>query len=136
MALELVVVTPHGEAFSETVEHVVLPGAEGDFGVLESHERFLAPLKHGPMEIKLTSGTTEWAAISGGFAEVTGNHVVVLVDECFKAHEIDLAHAQHTLAEAEAELAELLRNTHDEDRRAQIETSIVRAAVHVDVHGR
>jgi F-type H+-transporting ATPase subunit epsilon len=136
MALELIVVTPNGEAFSDVVEQVVLPGAEGDFGVLDSHEKFLAPLKHGPMEIKLSDGKTEWAAISDGFAEVTGSQVVVLVDECFKAHEIDLEHAQHTLAEAERELTELLRDTNNEDHRALLETTMVRASVHVDVHGR
>ena len=39
MSIDLVVVTPHGEAFSEPVEQVVLPGAEGDFGVLENHRQ-------------------------------------------------------------------------------------------------
>ena len=136
MALDLIVVTPHGEAFSEPVEQVVLPGAEGDFGVLESHEKFLAPLKAGAMEIKLADGNSEWAAISSGFAEVTGSQVVVLVDECFKAHEIDLAHAQHTKAEAEEELKNLLEEINGEEHRARLEHAVVRAAVHIDVHGR
>jgi F-type H+-transporting ATPase subunit epsilon len=136
MALDLIVVTPHGEAFSEPVEQVVLPGAEGDFGVLESHEKFLAPLKSGAMEIKLPDGKSEWAAISSGFAEVTGNQVVVLVDECFKAHEIDLDHAHHSKAEAERELKELLEGINEEDHRDRLENAIVRSAVHIEVHGR
>ena len=68
MALELIVVTPAGEALSEEIEQVVLPGEAGDFGVLESHERFLTPLQLGPMQIIRSSGT-EWAALSSGFAE-------------------------------------------------------------------
>lgn len=136
MALELIVVTPMGQAFAEAVDRVVLPGSEGDFGVLESHEKFLAPLKNGPMEILLPDGRTEWAAVSDGFAEVTGNQVVVLVDECFKAHEIDIEHAQHTLADAERELRELLEETYEEEHRARVETTIVRASVQIDVHGR
>ncbi len=36
MPLDLIVVTPHGEALAESVDRVVLPGAEGEFGVLES----------------------------------------------------------------------------------------------------
>jgi F-type H+-transporting ATPase subunit epsilon len=136
MALDLIVVTPHGEAFSETVEQVVLPGAEGDFGVLESHEKFLAPLRHGPMEIKLADGKSEWAALSDGFAEVSGSQVVVLVDECFKAHEIDLEHAQHSMAEAERELGELLKEVNDEEHKARLENAVVRAAVQIEVHGR
>jgi F-type H+-transporting ATPase subunit epsilon len=136
MALDLVVVTPQGEAFAETVEQVVLPGTEGEFGVLESHEKFLAPLKQGPMEIKLPDGTSEWAAISDGFAEVTGSHVVVLVDECFKAHEIDPDHAQHSLEEANRELAELLHDVNEEEHVARLEHAAVRASVQIEVHSR
>ena len=136
MSMDLIVVTPEGERFSEPVERVVLPGAEGDFGVLESHEKFLAPLKPGPMEITLPGGQIEWAAIAGGFAEVTGNQVVVLVDECFKAHEIDIEHAQHTKAEAESELKALLEDINEEDRRAALEDAVVRAGVQIEVHGR
>ena len=62
MAIELVVVTPEGEALSETVQQVVLPGEAGEFGVLESHERFLTPLQLGPMEIIRDSGN-EWACL-------------------------------------------------------------------------
>ncbi len=134
--MDLIVVTPNGEAFSLPVEQVVLPGAEGEFGVLESHEKFLAPLVPGPMEIRLADGSSEWAAISSGFAEVTSSQVVVLVDECFKAHEIDLEHAQHSKAEAEQELRDLFQEIGDEERRARLESAIVRASVQIDVHGR
>jgi F-type H+-transporting ATPase subunit epsilon len=136
MALDLIVVTPQGEAFAEPVTRVVLPGVEGEFGVLESHERFLAPLKPGPMEITLPDGRSEWAAIAGGFAEVTGTQVVVLVDECFKAHEIDIESARHTRDEAERELKGLLEEIDQEERRARLEDTIVRASVQIEVHGR
>ena len=136
MSLDLIVVTPQGEVFSETVEQVVLPGSEGDFGVLEEHEKFLSPLRAGPMEIQLPGGNTEWAAISDGFAEVTGTQVVVLVDECFKAHEIDIEHAQHSRAEAERELADLLVSIENEDRRQALEDTIVRLSVQIEVSDR
>ena len=136
MAIDLVVVTPHGEAFSEPVEQVVLPGAEGDFGVLENHERFLAPLKPGPMEIRLPGDRTEWAAISGGFADVSSDQVVVLVDECFKAHEIDIDHARMTREEVEQSLQEIMHDAEEADHRARLETAAVRAAVHIDVYTR
>ena len=41
MALELSIVTPEGQAYDGAVESVVLPGSEGDFGILEGHERLL-----------------------------------------------------------------------------------------------
>ena len=136
MPLDLIVVTPQGESFSEVVEQVVLPGAEGEFGVLESHEKFLTALRPGAVEIKLPDGTLEWAAISDGFAEVTGSQVVVLVDECFKAHEIDLEHAQRTRAEAEHELEQLLEQLETEEVRARLEATVVRASAMIEVHGR
>ena len=136
MSLEVVVVTPEGEAFSETAEQVVLPGTEGYFGVLEEHEKFLSPLKPGAMEIHLPDGTVEWAAISDGFAEVTAKQVVVLVDECFKAHEINIDEAQHTRAEAEQELAELLTSIETQEHRERLENTIVRLSTQIDVGSR
>ena len=136
MSLEVVVVTPEGEAFSETADQVVLPGTEGYFGVLEEHEKFLSPLKPGTMEIHLTDGSVEWAAISDGFAEVTAKQVVVLVDECFKAHEINLDEAQHTRAEAEQELAELLISIENQEHRDRLENTIVRLSTQIDVGSR
>jgi F0F1-type ATP synthase epsilon subunit len=47
VSLELVIVTPTGEVYHGPVATVVLPGTEGDFGVLPGHERFLAPLRIG-----------------------------------------------------------------------------------------
>ena len=136
MSINLIVVTPEGEAFSEAVTSVVLPGAEGDFGVLEEHARFLAPLKAGPMEIKLENGESEWAGVSGGFAEVSGNQVVVLVDECYKAHEVDLDHAIRTREEAEQAIEELMKQEHEAEVRARLEESVVRASVQIELHGR
>jgi F-type H+-transporting ATPase subunit epsilon len=136
MALELVVVTPEGEAFAEPVDQVVLPGAEGDFGVLESHEKFLAPLKPGPMEIKLAGGRSEWAAVSDGFAEVSSTRVVVLVDECSKADEIDIEHARTTVDETERALQEIADTPEEADRRARLESALVRANVLIDVYTR
>ena len=87
MALELVVVTPEGEAFAETVDQVVLPGEAGEFGVLESHERFLTPLAAGPMEVQ-SGGNSRWAALSGGFAEVDGclidTGIASIWDDCLR----------------------------------------------------
>ena len=133
MSLEVIVVTPEGEVFSESAEQVVLPGSEGDFGVLEQHEKFLSPLRPGSMEIQFADGHSEWAALSDGFAEVTGEEVVVLVDECFKAHEIDIEHAQHTRAEAEQELADLLVSLETEEHRARLENTIVRLSAQIEV---
>ena len=139
MPIELFMVTPQGEVFAEPVERVVLPGSEGEFGVLESHERFLAPLKPGPVQIDMLDGRCEWAAIAGGFAQVTGERLVVLVDHCTRAHEIDLEDAERRRQEAERELAALeaeIEAEQEEDRRTAIEHALVTARVQIDVHAR
>ena len=56
MSIDLTIVTPQGIVFQGPVESVVLPGAEGEFGVLENHERFLSPLRTGEVEIKTRRG--------------------------------------------------------------------------------
>jgi F-type H+-transporting ATPase subunit epsilon len=81
MSLQLTIVTPVGEAFHGPVESVVLPGSEGDFGVLPRHERLMTALRVGEIEIRTASGTRR-AAISEGFADVSGEEVVVMVTSC------------------------------------------------------
>jgi F-type H+-transporting ATPase subunit epsilon len=81
MSLELTIVTPQGEAFRGPIESVVLPGSEGDFGVLPRHERLLTSLRVGEVEIKTSTGTRR-ASISEGFADVSGSEVVVMVTSC------------------------------------------------------
>ena len=135
MALELVVVTPEGEAFSETVDQVVLPGEAGEFGVLESHERFLTPLAPGPMEVQ-SGGSSRWAALSGGFAEVDGARVVVLVDACALASDIDRASVETERAQAESDLADLAETEENAAERARLADLIARADVKLTVSGR
>jgi len=139
VAFELVVVTPEGEAFSGQVEQVVLPGVSGEFGVLENHERFLTPLVLGPMHI-LRGGAaesgSEWAAITGGFAEVDGSRVVVLVDSCALASEIDSEAVRARHAEASDALASLPGSDETEGERERLSTVIARSELELDVAGR
>ena len=135
MALELIVVTPAGEALSEEIEQVVLPGEAGDFGVLESHERFLTPLQLGPMQIIRSSGT-EWAALSSGFAEVEGSRVVVLVDSCALATDIDRDASEARRVEAGGELASLADSGENAGERARLMAVVARAELELDVAAR
>ncbi len=135
MALDLVIVTPEGEAFSGNVEQVVLPGSEGEFGVLEEHERILAPLQHGAIEIQ-TDGGTQWAAVSNGFADVAGERVVVLADSCVLSGDIDRAAATTAKSEAEAELASLGDGDENDTRREALGEVIRQSDVPLEVAGK
>ena len=89
MALSLYIATPQGEAFDAEVETVVLPGVEGDFGVLEGHEAFISALRAGGIEIRQADGSRRIAAVPGGFAEISGAEVSVMVGRCEFADEAD-----------------------------------------------
>ena len=75
MIFELV--TPENLLFSEKVDMVVVPGAEGDFGVLEGHAPLISTLRNGVVETT-SVGTTRRFSVEGGFAEVTGDRCTVL----------------------------------------------------------
>ncbi len=106
MPFELVIVTPGREVYRDRVDGVELPGSEGDFGVLEGHERFLCPLRLGRAEIRTGRGTVA-AAIGSGFARVEGRSVSVLVEACELAGEIDVAAARAAEARARESLGGL-----------------------------
>ncbi len=135
MPVQLTIVTPEGESFSGSVETVVLPGSEGDFGVLEHHERFLAPLRIGAVSIGRAEGAV-WAAVSEGFAEVDGERVVVLVDSCELAEDIDAAEARDGGGRIRNALQDLGGGGEDERRRAELEAELELAELKVAIAGR
>ena len=131
MSIELVVVTPQGEAFSGPVDEVVLPGAAGEFGVLESHERFLSALDHGCMEIRTGEGS-RFSAVSNGFAEVSGEKVVVMVDSLVNAGDVDVEAARTNQQEAKSELEGLSDDEANDARRADLEDTLARATAQLE----
>ena len=134
MPFELTIVTPEGQAYQGSVERVVLPGSEGEFGVLTNHERFLAPLRVGAVEI-LTDEGTLYAAVADGFAEVDGESVTVLVDSCELEHEIDAARADAAEVAAQQYL-EKTAGDDDPERYQQFEAALERARTRVAVSQR
>ena len=123
MPFQLTIVTPQGTAYEGAAESVVLPGSEGDFGVLPSHERLLAPLRIGEVEIR-SDGDRVYAAIAEGFAEVNGETVVVMVESCEAATDVDLARAELARDRAEQDLAAL---DEDAERYREFEQALERA---------
>jgi F-type H+-transporting ATPase subunit epsilon len=82
MALRFELVTPARLVRSEDVHMVVVPGAEGEFGVLEGHAPFMSTIKDGTVKV-YTSATAapQEIAIVGGFAEVTPKGLTVLAEK-------------------------------------------------------
>ena len=82
MALHFELVTPEKLIRSEDVHMVVVPGTEGDFGVLEGHAPLMSTVRDGNLEIYKSSmsETPQTIRIEGGFAEVNEKGLTVLAE--------------------------------------------------------
>ena len=81
MALHFELVTPVRLVRSEDVYMVVVPGTEGEFGVLEGHAPFMSTVRDGAVKVyKNEGGTPEEIIVQGGFAEVTAQGITVLAE--------------------------------------------------------
>ncbi len=81
MALHFELVTPAKLERSEDVYMVVVPGTEGDFGVLEGHAPVMSTIRDGALQVYRTEGATpEKIEVRGGFAEVGDNGLTVLAE--------------------------------------------------------
>jgi F-type H+-transporting ATPase subunit epsilon len=102
-ALTLEVVTPERAVVRESVAEVQLPGREGYLGILPGHTPLLTELGTGALSYR--QGTqTRRVAVSGGFAEVLPDRVIVLADSAERPEEIDAARARTALTAAEKQL--------------------------------
>ena len=81
MALNFELVTPEKLVRSDNVHMVVVPGTEGDFGVLEGHAPFMSTIRDGELQIYTSAnGTPEIIRIEGGFAEVNEKGLTILAE--------------------------------------------------------
>jgi F-type H+-transporting ATPase subunit epsilon len=81
MALHFELVTPARLVRSDDVHMVVVPGAEGEFGVLEGHAPFMSTIRDGALKVYKTEGSQpEEIMLQGGFAEVSATGLTVLAE--------------------------------------------------------
>jgi F-type H+-transporting ATPase subunit epsilon len=81
MALHFELVTPEKLLRSEDLQMVVVPGSEGDFGVMEGHAPYMSTLRDGEIAIYRTwPGEPEKVPVQGGFAEVSETGLTVLAE--------------------------------------------------------
>jgi F-type H+-transporting ATPase subunit epsilon len=103
MPLQLDIVTPEKKVFSDAVDNVYLPGADGEIGVLPMHAGLVTALKPGELRY-LHKGQVVTLAIGSGFAEVTQTKVVVLTDMALGEAEIDELSAEEAIKRAQEKL--------------------------------
>ena len=100
-------VSPEKLLISEEVSHVVVPGAEGEFGVLAHHAPLLSTLKPGIVTVyKTEGGAPEKLFVRGGFADVNPKGLTILADEAVPMAEFDVASLDVAIKDAEEDLAD------------------------------
>ena len=103
--LTLEIVTPDRALLREEVDEVVVPGNQGEFGVLPGHTPLLSTLKIG--ELWYRQGQEKhYLAIAFGFVEVLPDRVTVLAQVGERAQEIDVQRAERAKQRAEQRLAQ------------------------------
>jgi F-type H+-transporting ATPase subunit epsilon len=111
-------VTPDGAAFEGEAVMMIVPGADGEIGVLARHAPLIATLKAGSTRVHLGEGDDRVRefATGPGFFKVEQDRAIALVDDAVLAKDIDVERARKQLEEAQAELERIDRGDSDADR--------------------
>lgn len=110
IAFELV--SPDRLLLSEDVEMVVIPGTEGDFGVLVDHQPMISSVRPGILEVHAEGAELRRIFVNGGFAEVTGDRCVVMTEEALPLDEVERADIEQRIKDGEEDL-EAVKTDHD-----------------------
>ena len=130
--LKLEIITPAAKIFEGDVDSVLLPGIEGEMGILPRHEALVIELQAGELQL-VQKGQTQVFAIGEGFAEITGSSVGVLTDSAVTEKEIDEKAAEIAVKRAE----ELLKSSTLEGEELEAtQASLARSLAQIKVKRR
>lgn len=104
--VEFELVSPSRLLTSLPVSMVVVPGAEGDIGVLPGHAPLICTVRPGVIKVSEDDKVTEQIFVAGGFCEVSPERCTVLSEEAMHVGDIDASEASDRLANAEQALAD------------------------------
>jgi F-type H+-transporting ATPase subunit epsilon len=129
--LKLEIVTPEEKIYSEDVDMVTLPGAEGELGVYPKHVPVLTTLKPGELRV-IKDGRETAMAVGEGFVEIKTDGVSVLTDMALEPEKIDIEAAEKAVASAQA----AMREDHTAEEVAAIQASMQKALAQLHVKRR
>ena len=98
--IELEIVTPAKILFSKSADMAVIPGGEGDFGVLAGHAPMLSQIRAGTIDIYDGDKVSTQIFVEGGIAEITAVRCTVLAEEALMVADIDKTAAEERLLKA------------------------------------
>jgi F-type H+-transporting ATPase subunit epsilon len=126
--LRLEFVTPDRAVAQSEVDEVVIPGEEGDLGVLPGHAPLLTALRPGAMWYR-KGAEKVYAFVAGGFAEVMPDRVSILAQVAEREEEIDIARAEAAKHRAEDVLAHPMTDLDMERARIELARAIARLEI-------
>lgn len=115
-AVNFELVSPEKLLLSEAVEMVLIPGSEGDFGVLPGHAPMISSLRPGVICIFENGKVGKRLFVAGGFAEVTPQRCTILAEKALPLEDMVVADLTALLQKTEKELSEM----QDNHKRAQV----------------
>jgi len=119
--VEFELVSPERLLLSRAVEMVVVPGVEGDFGVLAGHAPLISTVRPGIIEVHEDGKITDRIFVAGGFAEVNAERCTVLAEVAMPVGEIDRGKVEQELKD----LADDLAAAKTEDAAAAIQAKLL-----------
>jgi len=126
--VEFELVSPERLLVSQAVDMVVVPGEEGDFGVLPGHALVMSQLRPWVVEIYEGDAVTDRVFVAGGFAEVTPRRCTVLAEEALALNDVGRDKAASRLSDAN----QAVEDARNDDERARAESEQVIAAALVE----
>jgi F-type H+-transporting ATPase subunit epsilon len=123
--------TPDRSVFEDAVDGVIVPGEEGELGVLAGHARLVSTLIPGVVRY-VQNDRSFSCAIGGGFVEVYRDGVTVLADSLERPEDIDVGRATRDYEEARKNLANAIKTT-DESSVVHVQEHLARAETRLKV---
>ncbi|MCL4165410.1 UNVERIFIED_CONTAM: hypothetical protein GTU68_060856, partial [Idotea baltica] len=99
-------VSPERQLLSEQVTEVVVPGAEGEFGVLKNHAPFVSTILPGILKVNRETGGWDEYFVRGGFADVAAGGLTVLAEQAVPVSEISREQLAQAIKDAEEDVAD------------------------------
>ena len=122
-------VSPERVLVSEAVDMVVVPGSEGDFGVLPGHAPIMALLRPGVITTYEGDRPAKRIFVAGGFAEANPNGVIVLAETADVVGEMSQDQARQLLKDAEEDLSVSAKESEHERAKLELAVTVAQARV-------
>ncbi len=127
--VEFELVSPEKLLLSKGVDMVVVPGEEGDFGVLPRHAPMISAVRPGVIQVYEGNAVTDSIFVAGGFAEVTPARCTVLAEQAVPVGELDRAQVQQELSDAQDDVTDA--KTDSARRQAEKRAAVAEAMLKV-----